>query len=156
MITACHEFVGGKSKNCGDVPRKQERVDGAVWIGKQRAQRRRHQFMTGKHGKVFDSPGLRHEDSGGHSRRGGFKPDARKHYRCVGVVCRQVERVHGRVDNFYPCAFSLGVFEAAAVRSWNAHEIAKGGQNDIGPLGQSKKFSNFAVVGDTDRAPRTA
>ena len=134
------------------MPRQQKRLYAAFAVFKQNTQGGRHKLVQREHAKIVQPALLGGQQGGGHSGGGGFKAYAQKHHRVAGVGGGEGKGIERRIDNFYPCALRLCVFEAEAAGAGHAQQVAKGGDDDAVAPCKVKKGRHFGIMGDAHRA----
>ena len=108
--------------------------------------------MQRKHAKIVQPALLGCQQGGGHRGGCGFKAYAQKYYGVAGVGGGKGKGIERRINNFYPCALRLCVFEAEAAGTGHAQQVAKGGDNDAVAPCKVKKSRHFGIMGDAHRA----
>ena len=155
MVFRGQKTVRLQTQNSGDVAGQQKSLHRAGGVVQQGAQGRGHQFVQGKHAEVFDLAPAGRKQGGRHRGRGGFKADAQKNHRVVGIGRGQAQGVQGRIDDLHARALGLGMLEAAPAGSRHAQQVAEGGHNDPLPSGQVQKCRHFRIVRHANRTARS-
>ena len=146
-------LIGAAADDRGHVARPDEGVEPHVGRIENGADRGNDRDVIAEHRKIVDALRLRAHQRQCRGGSRGFKADGEKHHVLVGIGLRQFQRVGRRIDDahIHPARF---VFERAAVRARNAHHVAKGGEDDVGLLGDREPVVDSAHRQHAHRAAR--
>ena len=148
------EVVGPRADDGRDVARRDERVQLEPGRVEDRPQRRRRSSRGCRTPRSCAIPSARARRSV--SAVAGAvvsKPIAKKTTSRSGFAARELERVERRVDHAHVGAAGLRLEQRAAAAG-DAHHVAEGREDHLGPLGEGDRVVDAAHRDHADRAAR--
>jgi hypothetical protein len=127
-----------------------EAVEGEIGRFEQGLERRHDGDVVAEDREVWGALGLGLEHGERRARHGGLEAEAEEDDLALRMAAGEGERIERRVDDAHIRPLGLGLHQALP-RARDAHGVAEGGEEDLGPLGERHAVVDPAHGQDADR-----